>query len=221
MIFKKYLSRWQWLSLALLTVGCLIKQISFDSDKDTQTFHGKNTSGFDFSVSAILILVQTFCSCFAGVYNEYILKGKGCNVNIFIQNVYMYLDSIMCNVVVLLLSGDFSNVLNSSTFFNVLSFKVIIIIINNAAIGIVTSFFLNYLNSILKTFASALELVFTAIVSYILFGIPIYLNTIISIATVSFAVFLYSQNPVVNLKPSSDIDKESEEKLLCDDEECV
>lgn len=197
----------------------MVKQISFNND--TKTFKGKNTNGFDFSISAILILVQTVCSCFAGVYNEYILKGQGSSVNIFIQNVYMYLDSIICNLAVLIVSGDIVSVFNSSTFLNLLSFKVIIIIINNAAIGIVTSFFLNCLNSILKTFASALELVFTAIVSYLLFGIPIYLNTILSIGIVSFAIFLYSQNPVVNLKSNSDIDKELEEKLLENEEEYV
>ena len=41
------------------------------------------------------------------------------------------------------------------------------IIANNAAIGIVTSFFLRHLNSILKTFASALELMFTAVLSWV------------------------------------------------------
>lgn len=70
--------------------------------------------------------------------------------------------------------------------------------LNNAAIGIVTSFFLKTLNSILKTFASALELVLTAVLSYVFFSIPIYLNTVLAIVTVMFAIYLYSQNPVQN-----------------------
>jgi drug/metabolite transporter (DMT)-like permease len=69
---------------------------------------------------------------------------------------------------------------------------------NNAAIGIITSFFLKNLNSILKTFASALELMFTAILCWFLFGIPIYINTVLAISIVSYAVVIYSQNPVVN-----------------------
>lgn len=44
---------------------------------------------------------------------------------------------------------------------------VVIVILNNAAVGIVTSLFLKNLNSILKTFASALELVFIAILSWV------------------------------------------------------
>lgn len=81
-------------------------------------------------------------------------------------------------------------------------FQVLLVILNNAAIGIVTSFFLRSLNSILKTFASALELIFTAILSRILFDIPIHANTFCAILVVSLAVIMYSQNPVVNVKPS-------------------
>jgi hypothetical protein len=40
---------------------------------------------------------------------------------------------------------------------------VVCIILNNSLVGIVTSLFLKNLNSIVKAFASALELVFTAI----------------------------------------------------------
>jgi hypothetical protein len=54
------------------------------------------------------------------------------------------------------------------------------------------------LNSILKTFASSLELMFTAILCWLLFGIPIYINTLLAISIVSYAVIVYSQNPVVN-----------------------
>lgn len=91
---------------------------------------------------------------------------------------------------------------NKSNYYRLCLFlQVVLVIINNAAIGIVTSFFLHSLNSILKTFASALELVFTAILSKIFFDIPIYSNTVCAIIIVSIAVFVYSQNPVVNTKP--------------------
>ncbi|XP_037825458.1 UDP-galactose transporter senju [Lucilia sericata] len=222
-IFKKYLSQRQWISLVLLTAGCMLKQLNFngiysaadDSSEDaaklmTKNPHpeeeqantiisGKNMSGFDFSISAVLILAQTIFSCLAGVYNEYLLKDKGSDVNIFVQNVFMYLDSIVCNVVILLIKGELFSAFTADSLTAIFRFKVIIIIINNAAIGIVTSFFLKYMNSILKTFASALELMFTAVLCYFLFSIPIYINTALAIAVVSYAIYLYSQSPVVNL----------------------
>jgi predicted membrane protein len=91
------------------------------------------------------------------------------------------------------------------------------VVLNNAAIGIVTSFFLSQLNSILKTFASALELLFTAVLCYLIFGIPIYLNTIISIFVVSLAIWVYSRNPVDNrkaLQPVTEVHNEDLQKLV-------
>ena len=82
--------------------------------------------------------------------------------------------------------------------------SVLAIIINNAAIGIVTSLFLRTLNSILKTFASALELMFTAVLCWIIFGIPIDVYTVLALAIVISATFLYAQNPVVN-KPKNEV----------------
>ena len=45
--------------------------------------------------------LQVLCSVFAGVYNEYIIKGAGADIHIMIQNVFMYLDSIFCNIALL------------------------------------------------------------------------------------------------------------------------
>ena len=73
---------------------------------------------------------------------------------------------------------------------------MIAIIINNSMVGIVTSLFLKNLNSILKAFASALELVFTAILSFVLLRIPIHWNTVVAVVVVSYAVVMYAQNPV-------------------------
>ena len=84
---------------------------------------------------------------------------------------------------------------------------VIAIVINNAAIGIVTSLFLRNLNSILKTFASALELMFTAVLCWMIFGIAVDAYTMFAIFIVSAATYLYAQNPVVN-KAKHEVDKE-------------
>ncbi|XP_033173677.1 UDP-galactose transporter senju [Drosophila mauritiana] len=248
-IFKKYLSQRQWISLILLTLGCMMKQVDFgsfysDANDDSESAaiqqqlqshnkttaagtnaHGKNMSGFDFSLSAVFILAQTICSCLAGVYNEYLLKDKGADVNIFVQNVFMYLDSIVCNAVILLLRGELIDAFSPQNLASIMRFSVLIIIVNNAAIGIVTSFFLKYMNSILKTFASALELLFTAVLCYFLFSIPIYMNTALAIAVVSYAIYLYTQSPVVNIgkvRPLSTLSdattKSTDKRKLLDEE---
>ena len=126
-----------------------------------------------------------------------------------LQNVFMYMDSIICNVIVLGYSGKLMQAFTPEAIETILQPKVIMIIINNAAIGIVTAMFLRSLNSILKTFASALELMFTAVLSWMLFGIPVNILTAVAIAIVSYATLLYAQNPVDNSKPVENREGES------------
>lgn len=217
MLFAKKLSQIQWVSLIMLTTGCIIKQVGYSrpSSKTTTTAAtGSDESdlGQYINISLILIFVQVLSSCFAGVYNEYLLKEKKNTVNIMLQNVFMYIDSIVCNILWLLVyvpadaQGDSKSGLFSAFTLDSLSalfdLKVILIICNNAAIGIVTSFFLHSLNSILKAFASALELMFTAVLSWIIFDIPLDLWTIVAITIVSLATWLYSKNPVHNPAPT-------------------
>lgn len=188
----------------------MIKQINFGdlpmtvtNDSSSEAITHKNTVGFDLSINAVFILIQTICSCLAGVYNEYLLKDKGEDINIYVQNVFMYLDSIFCNALILLLQGNLIGAFSVDNLLAIAKPSVLVVMFINCAIGITTSFFLKYMNSIIKTFASALELVFTAILCRILFAIPIYLNTVASIAIVFFSLFLYSQSPVVNLGKSN------------------
>lgn len=216
-LFKKYLSKNQWISLVLLTVGCIIKQVGHSSNSKA------STEGFDISqyvnMSLILILIQVFSSCFAGVYNEFLLKEKNNTVDIMLQNAFMYTDSIICNVILLLVyvpdngSGGLVQAFSSDALSQVFKPSIILIMVNNAAIGIVTSLFLRSLNSILKSFASALELMFTGILAWIFFGIPLDMLTVFSILVVSFATWLYSNNPVQNPAP---IQKESNVSLLAE-----
>lgn len=195
----------------------MLKQINFTKENNdfSATIH-KHIS-LEFNISALFIVIQVFCSCLAGVYNEYLLKEKGVNVNIYVQNVFMYLDSIVCNAAVLVLQGNLFQAFTPDSLTKIFHFEVLMIMINNAAIGIITSLFLKTLNSILKTFASALELLLTAVLSYLFFNIPIYLNTVLAICTVLYAIYLYSQNPVVNLPQITRTHEEEKEQLMAED----
>lgn len=127
-------------------MGCMIKQIHFGDESSVSSTETtidqkiiKNTTGFSLSINAVFILIQTICSCLAGVYNEYLLKNKGSDVNIYVQNVFMYLDSIVCNIVVLMAQGNLFGAFRYESLQSIFRFNVILIMINNAAIGIITS----------------------------------------------------------------------------------
>ena len=192
-LFDKKLSMLQWVSLILLTFGCIVKQVRYENFSSL----GSSLS-MQFDLHLFLILLQVFSSCFAGVYNEYLLKGKSGDVPLMIQNCFMYLDSVLCNFAILWVNGSLAGAFTKASFLSIAQIKVMAIIVNNAAIGITTSLFLKQLNSILKTFASALEIMFTAVLCWIIFGIPVDIFTFLAIAIVSYAVLLYAQNPVDN-----------------------
>ncbi len=204
-------------------MGCIIKQFEHSSTSikisNTNSTLSQINNEIIFQNSSLInihliwILIQVFCSCFAGVYNEYLLKSdQTIQVDIMLQNSFMYINSILCNII-LLIYFDYQQIKLSAIdkFFNtlelILSGKeilILLIILNNAAVGIVTSLFLKSMTSILKTFASALELLFTSILAWILFSIPVSIYTFIAIFIVSTAVYLYSINPVVNLPKTID-----------------
>ncbi|XP_049867900.1 UDP-galactose transporter senju [Pectinophora gossypiella] len=199
-LFKKNLTLYQWISLGILTLGCMIK--NFDAASvNNSTPEDKGLWSQVFNIYFLSINFQNFCSCLAGTYNEYLLKTTGSNVDIFLQNVFMYLDSVLCNFVILMIKGEVYTIFND--FKSLANIFVILITINSAVVGIVTSFFLKNLNSILKTYASALELIITAVVCYIIFHILITWSTIVSICLVSIAVAMYFKNPVNNTNNNS------------------
>jgi len=224
-LFKRKLSFKQWISLLVLTGGCMIQKLNPDvistnlkTDETEYVFMDGNSL---FSSSLVLIMIQVCCSVFAGVYNEYIIKNvAGEDVDIMLQNVFMYLDSILCNLIFLGYKNELGSSFTSQSLSNMLQVFVIAIIFNNSLAGIITSLFLKNLNSIVKAFASALELIFTALLSFLLLGQTLHWNTILAVAVVSYAVVMYAQNPLKTITTNNKInnsyskDDNSDQKTL-------
>lgn len=187
-LFRRRLSGLQWISLSILTFSCIIKQ------SGSISFEDLNSSSLSFS-SILLMFAQILSSCFAGVYNEYLLKDISISVNIYVQNMFMYIDSIFCNFVLLLFSSNNSE--NSNLNLSFLQQPIVLLIlINGAFAGITTSFFLKNFNSILKTFAITIEIMASAIISSFLFSTPLDQYMIASIVLIVIAMFCYAMAPV-------------------------
>lgn len=223
-LFRRRLTATQWLSLVILTMGCFLKEYSLyanmskhQSQADTTsnssipTQTEKHDDGVNPTIKfiwlSVLLLLQMFCSCFAGVYNEFLLKDSSTakNADVILQNIFMYLDSIFCNFIVYNLASNHDrnkeqpvdNIGVVTILHNLLTSPLALtLIINNAMSGLVASFFLKSLNSILKTFASALELFAIAFLAWVLFDDHIDLYTMIALFLVSAAMIVYSKNPV-------------------------
>jgi len=195
-LFSKRLSMKQWGSLVLLTIGCMVHARGTASGDASSSVLAASWSVL--GVGLVFVFTQVLCSVFAGVYNEYLIKGKGADIDIMIQNVFMYLDSIACNMLLLGVKGDLSTAFTFEALASIANPFVLILIVNNAVLGIVTSLFLKQLNSVLKAFASALEMVFTALLSWPLLGVPLTLHTAAALVAICTAVVIYAQNPVAS-----------------------
>lgn len=188
-LFRRLLSRIQWLSLFLLTFGCLIKQLKTPPS---------SSSGSIFPY--FLVLVQIVASCAAGVYNEYLLKDI--KVHLMVQNIFMYVNSLICSIPLLASTGSGQSVTSQLIIFltDILPSepKLIFVMLNLSVLGIMTSLFLKNLNSIFRTFGSALEMIFTTFLTWVILSIPIDAVTALSISILICSMFVYAKNPVVN-----------------------
>ncbi|RLN73062.1 hypothetical protein BBO99_00009571 [Phytophthora kernoviae] len=104
----------------------------------------------------------------AGVYNEVLLK-KQAVAPVNLQNVFMYVDSIVCTMEMLVfgLTGQLAE--EALTMDNVrvlFSPCVLPMMFDMSIIGVATSLFLKSLDSVCKAIVSALELVFLPLLMY-------------------------------------------------------
>lgn len=192
MMFSKKLNRFQWMSLGITTMGCTIKTLGSQDPNKSATLRVKDN---DPTLMAYgMLLVQILSSTFAGVYNELLLK-KQAAIPVNLQNIFMYLDSIVCTMGMLALglTGQTAQEALTIANFSVLfSFYVLPMVLIMSFIGVVTSLFLKQLDSIRKAIASALELVLLPLLSALLFGQPLTLYTVAAVSFVSLGVYIYS-----------------------------
>lgn len=187
LVLGKVITKYQWVALFVIMFGSMLKESS-------AIFSGEvpNRSIADY----LVILVQLLISAFAGIYNEKLLKGVSATPNV--QNVFMYVDGIICNSLALIFRGELLSALSQQNLATLASPNILAIILNFSVVGVVTGFFIKHLGNVLKTIAGALELWTVAILSALIFGYPITFSAAIGIAFVSFGVWLYSYDPVTS-----------------------
>eukprot|EP00913_Durusdinium_trenchii_P007203 g6774.t1 len=74
-----------------------------------------------------------------------------------------------------------------------------------SSVGLVTGFFLKHLDSVLKAVASALEVVFTMLLGFLLFGAPLGLSGLTSATLVGAGVALYARPVPVRPLPEDEL----------------
>ncbi|GBF93921.1 CMP-sialic acid transporter-like [Raphidocelis subcapitata] len=119
----------------------------------------------------------------ASVYNEFALK-KHMETSVHLQNFFLYFYGVLFNLAGVLITGLFEGGRGFEGLFEGLGPVTTLIIVNNAAQGILSSFFYKFADTILKKYSSTLATIFTALMSWGMFGHALTANFALGVSIV-------------------------------------
>ena len=162
--FNKKLSSIQWSALVTLTIGCCIKNVDFSDIYSTTTPSDSSSTILNKVHNFGFMLAQILASCTANVYNEFLLKKHSQKMDVWFQNFCMYFNGTVLNLI--LLSYHQENHGKILTMIADFDSSHYLLIFNQAFLGVSASLLLKYLNSIVKAFSTAIEMMASAALSY-------------------------------------------------------
>lgn len=176
MIMRRRFSIIQWEALALLLIGISVNQLRSLPEGATAVDLPVATAAYMYTL--IFVTVPSMAS----VYNEYALKSQF-ETSIYLQNLFLYGYGAIFNFLAILGTA----IVKGPGSFDILqghSKATMFLILNNAAQGILSSFFFKYADTILKKYSSTVATIFTGIASAALFGHTLTMNFILGISIV-------------------------------------
>ncbi|XP_044499348.1 CMP-sialic acid transporter 2-like [Mangifera indica] len=175
-IMRRRFSIIQWEALALLLIGISVNQLRSLPE-------GTSALGLPVATGAyIYTLIFVTVPSLASVYNEYALKSQY-DTSIYLQNLFLYGYGAIFNFLGILVTA----IIKGPDSFDILqghSKATMLLIFNNAAQGILSSFFFKYADTILKKYSSTVATIFTGIASAALFGHKLTMNFMLGISIV-------------------------------------
>lgn len=179
LFLRQALTHRKWAALLLLTVGVAAKYFSLG---------GATQLG---AAAALFLLLQALLSSFAGVYNESVFKNNA-GLSIHQQNFFMYFFAILFNTAIGLFVAPSYYLNNMNVAAAVVGHPIFLgIVVCGAAAGLSAAFILKFINVIVKGFASAVEVLLTAVMAAALLGEALTGRDLLAAAVVMVAVAVY------------------------------
>lgn len=181
-ILKRHFTIWQWEALVLLMAGITVNQLS--------NCGASNSLPSNVLGAAIVYTVGSITiPSLASVYNEMALK-KNMDTSVHIQNFYLYFFGVLFNLLglaLLVVVGHQS----ISELFKGYSKVTVLLIVNNALQGILSSFFFKYADTILKKYSSTIATILTGLMSALFFGHRLTVNFCIGVTIVFISMHIF------------------------------
>ncbi|KAI7844758.1 hypothetical protein COHA_001640 [Chlorella ohadii] len=180
-VMRRSFNIYQWEALFLLVAGITVNQLNYC---------GKGSGGDMFTAAAMLYTLGSITvPSLASVLNEFGLK-KNMETSVLLQNFFLYFFGVLFNVAGLLVVVA-SGGLAPSAVFSGFSPVTLLLVVNNAMQGVLSSFFYKYADTILKKYSSTIATIFTGIMSALLFGHSLTLNFLLGVAIVFISMHLF------------------------------
>lgn len=172
LLLSKMLTRVRWLALTLLAAGLAVVQLSKNTETAQSTMG--NAEEQSIAIGLFFVLIGCFCSGFAGVYFERMMKGPSNasktnqkKPSMWVRNVQLAGFSVLIGLSVVVVSGGTNG---DHPVFQGFTTPVWIMVFNNALGGLCVALVIKHADNILKGFACALATILTCFVSMPLFG---------------------------------------------------
>jgi len=196
-LLQKQLSRHKWLGIALMAFGLAVVNAAKTEEKAQANM--ANSAEQNFTAGIFFVLVGCFCSGFAGVYFEKMMKkpsGSGAGSaaqkkpSMWVRNIQLASFSLLVGAVQLTVLGS-GGATESTPMFHGFTNKVWIMVWNNAIGGLCVAFVIKYANNILKGFACAFATVLASIAAVPLFGFTLKFTFVLGMFIVLGSAFVY------------------------------
>lgn len=188
-VMQRSFSVLQYQALYLLVAGISINQLAKGCDTTA-------VAGSTFSPGAMLFtfLSLTVPSA-ASVFNEFSYK-KNFQTHINLQNLFLYVYGTMFNVLGWALYTFINGLEAGRGIFSGATRLTVLLTINGALQGVLSSFFYKFADTILKKYSSAVATLFTGILSHFLLGSEVQINFLIGISVVLISMHQFFSGSV-------------------------
>ncbi|KAH8955594.1 hypothetical protein BDL97_08G147600 [Sphagnum fallax] len=151
-------------------------------------------------------VMQVTVPSMASVFNEYALKSQF-DTSVHLQNLFLYGYGALFNFLAILCTAIYQGAGAGGNGFNILeghSKATMCLIFNNAAQGILSSFFFKYADTILKKYSSTVATIFTGLASAALFGHTLTINFVLGVTIVFISMHQFFSSVTKVSKDSGD-----------------
>jgi UDP-sugar transporter A1/2/3 len=172
----------QWVGISLLLFAMAVINLQ-KGQSDFRAQHHQQ----DIFLGFLWMVILALCSAFAGVYNEFLIKGT--TDSLYWTNIQLYFFSTTFCFIKFALANDSAT--SQDGFFTGFDATAWGVVLLNGVTGQVVSLIFKYADNIVKVYASALTVWGSAIASYVLFDKQLTVSFFLGGGIFMTSMFLY------------------------------